>query len=418
MDGSRLGFVLAATFASCSLALPSLEEATQTTDSGSSSYQPSQTSDSTTETLPPVTMDCDLPFRPSDQPETCIFTAGTGLCHVESRYPLSGYGIIKNAEDFDHDGRDDLVVVQTSPERLEVFRSRGDCGEYGGFETRPTLTTEIVASSVVLDANGDGFLDIFASLLVGLPTDGKILYVNDINLNFSEIYVSSFESSADAIGDMNNDMNVDIISIGYGVTIYLGDGAGAFQKLPEIAVPGLSTSAGVADFNHDGWLDIITHQLIMLNDFDESSQGFLLLGGPSMSFQDQRQFDILNTEYYLGPPAIEDFDHDGNLDFALRRGIYYGDGTGEIDEVVSAPRLGERLAALDLNYDGIVDLLSTDDILINTVDRHSWLPAGCPMPVSVVGGDFNGDGLLDLAGIVPGFNNVPDELQVFIAVAD
>jgi hypothetical protein len=41
----------------------------------------------------------------------------------------------------------------------------------------------------------------------------------------------------------------------------------------------------------------------------------------------------------------------------------------------TAPRLGERLAALDLNYDGIVDLLGTDDILINKVDRHSTATA-------------------------------------------
>ena len=56
---------------------------------------------------------------------------------------------------------------------------------------------------------------------------------------------------------MNNDMNVDIICIGYGVTIYLGDGAGALQELPEIAVPGLSTAAGVADLAHPNNLWVV-----------------------------------------------------------------------------------------------------------------------------------------------------------------
>ena len=51
----------------------------------------------------------------------------------------------------------------------------------------------------------------------------------------------------------------------------------------------------------------------------------------------------------------------------------------------TAPRLGENLAALDLNYDGIVDLLGTDDILINKVDRHSTATACWTWPVSCPG---------------------------------
>ena len=185
-----------------------------------------------------------------------------------------------------------------------------------------------------------------------------------------------------------------------------GDGVPVYSK------PGL-TSLDVGDINKDGLRDVLA-----------TGWGSDVL----VYFQG-------NSETYLNPPVVtklsgapfslklSDFNHDGNLDFAVTLmasdevAIWQGDGTGafkEADRFSSRGRLPHRLQIADINQDGQKDLVvshkHTDDsvVIFYGSGKFSFrvsqeIMIGADRNVSEQGirditiGDFNGDGFPDIA---------------------
>jgi hypothetical protein len=238
-------------------------------------------------------------------------------------------------------------------------------------------------------------------------------------------------------GDFNGDQNLDFATAnGYvdrahptlgTVSVRLGDGKGEFG--PAIDTPagaGLSSLA-TGDFNNDGRLDLavgtVGFALINEGPFLVFSGGVsILLGDGAGGFNQSQAPDFQKIS--VASIATGDLNGDGKLDLAL--GVVpqqmvtggadhvmtmIGDGAGKFtidqDFVITSAPVSVLLG--DFNHDGKLDLVNVDDIqgvLFNTITIRLGTgtgtfasPTSFPItwdPEFVAAGDFNLDGNLDL----------------------
>ncbi|HWW84649.1 MAG TPA: VCBS repeat-containing protein [Vicinamibacterales bacterium] len=222
------------------------------------------------------------------------------------------------------------------------------------------------------------------------------------------------------IGDFNNDGLFDIAtvsnpgsSIPNALTILLGKGNGTFKTLPDLPVGTNlgSTAIVTADFNGDSALD-----LAVANRADNSVT--ILTGLGDGTFQP-------TTVVAVGPSPVAlvfaDFNNDGIPDLAVLNQptgdllnpppglisilLGQGDGTFQVLPAITIGTGAASLVAGDFNNDGLADLAVSNgtgvSILIGQGSGAFQAPAvvasGFVQFLAV--GDFNGDGNADLADI-------------------
>ena len=232
------------------------------------------------------------------------------------------------------------------------------------------------------------------------------------------------DPTAMVVGDFNGDGIPDIATAGSNtpgnesVSVLLGNGSGGFTPAPgPPAVTGFgSYSMATGDFNQDGFLD-----LAVANEY--SGNVTVLLGNGSGSFVNApgSPFAVDGSPY--SEPysmAVGDFNGDGIADIVTANqsgqslSILLGDGQGGFSKVATVPtaKLPHNgnptgLAVGDFNGDGIQDLaegnqsLNNAGLFIGNGSAGFTNAAGSPFaaggaPVSVAAGDFNGDGIQDV----------------------
>lgn len=254
---------------------------------------------------------------------------------------------------------------------------------------------------LVLDANGDGFADIFQ---IGWKNnndwgDSSVLWLNDGSFHFTE-----FENHGVAKNGNNGistlrlhkaDFNKDgLLDIAYGdtrfthrVSVYLSNGDGTFteQKLLDYEQTGAwqdecGTVLGILDFDNDGYLDIVHTMNIAqavhpVRFFKNDGTGHFAeiesknMNGDPVQFQGGQR----------GFMACADFDRDGNADiiaaveaapggtWATKTYLYSGDGQGRFDQfditnsipsIVGTLVFGGVFATGDFDGDGTPDLIA------------------------------------------------------------
>lgn len=263
--------------------------------------------------------------------------------------------------DIDGDGNIDLFfadinLVTTPPYfRMTLMVNEGS-GRFAIDNSRlpPSLSTRTVFSARFLDANRDGFPDLFLGPGWG---DRDLLLMNDGTGHFQEMAPGALplkiggSNSATrrlAVGDLNNDgwpdlvLGVEAVShAGYQILINQGDGTyrdGTLDWLPEPMVQRSTLPANHAidagemflqDFNGDGYPDLL------LNREDAFWRLYLNDGGRFVNYTDFLPF------LKGGTFATGDFDGDGRIDIAYGQ----NDGAGTAVLVIGLNRIDYAVPA-------------------------------------------------------------------------
>ncbi|NDC39574.1 MAG: hypothetical protein EBZ48_16300, partial [Proteobacteria bacterium] len=278
------------------------------------------------------------------------------------------------------------------------------------------------------DVNGDGISDIVtaerspqnraqASVQIGR---GDGTFVRQVTYSM-EGGASGSYSQALGLRDLNDDGFLDIVTAGWDgstgrTTVRLGRGDGSFGTPVSYATEGsASTAVTVGDLNGDGILDLVT-----AGSDPASGQATVRLGRGDGSFGTAVSYA---TEAFGSSAAtLGDLNGDGFLDLVTvgtasdgRSTIRLGRGDGSFGSAVSysiANSYGSSVVLGDLNSDGLLDLIATgtNDGLGGQVSIRLGQGNGsfgtqvtyaidgellnAFRPITI--GDLNGDGFLDL----------------------
>lgn len=324
--------------------------------------------------------------------------------------------------DYDNDGDADLFICNAGPNAF--YRNNGDgtftdITEGSGFDAKPKDLLSVAAAW--FDADNDGLLDLVVSQYTFWnPVTDKPCFMAD----GQEFYCNP----------------QTVVSVPH--TLYRNLGNGKFQDITKEA--GFSTALGkgmgigIADFNHDGWMDVF-----IAND---TVQNFLYMN------QGQGLFEEVSLFYGVAYNAeaarvsgmgadVKDFNNDSWTDIFynnLQNQIHalFQNQEGEYFDYVSpgtnVANLSRRFSGwsngfIDYDNDGWKDIYSANgdvdyigansaqnDTMLKNIDGRSFVDASPTLGTDFMRkgfqrgsgfGDLNGDGFLDI--VVTSLNEKP-----------
>ena len=301
---------------------------------------------------------------------------------------------------------------------LAASADSGVCATLEFQEVSQTLVPIRDGAVAFADFDNDGDLDL---IVTGnsFQNATSVLYRNDGGkLVSSGIALPGFRSSSVEWGDFDNDGFVDLLLSGIsdvgGTQVYRNLGGTNFVSVAILpAISGGRATWG--DYNQDGLLDIAV-QGGPLSGQSFATRVYLNQGGGRFA-----ESAVLNPGMYYGTADWSDFDLDGDLDLLamgggnslLTSGVFLHEN--QSGTLSAGTRLFQSSDAvggwIDANNDGWPDVIVSDwpyqrtQILTNAHDGRFLLGARFPYLKTVVSGDFDNDGKVDLLSGVDGYLN-------------
>jgi hypothetical protein len=355
---------------------------------------------------------------------------GNGDFLAKVDYPTGQAPVYIAGGDFNADGISDLAVANFDSHDISILLGDGSAGRGDGSFTLAAgyPATDGPSWIIVGDFDADGISDLAApnqwedciSAFLGNGVDGR----GDGSFASKTDHPTAAQPFAAASGDFNRDGILDLATAnrnGNNVSVLLGLGSGSRGNGTfgaENTYPTGSDARWVStgDFNRDGIRDLA------VANFDADTISVLL--GQGNGGRGDGTFGA-KQDYPCGegPNAVvvADLDDNGTEDLAAANwlsgdlGVFLGQGDGTFASAVYYP--GETglssLVAGDLNLDGIEDIAAanhnTSEISVflgqgtngqgsGTFAGRVGYPTGqSTAPLAIVAGDFNADGILDLA---------------------
>ena len=354
-----------------------------------------------------------------------FINAGNGTFTASSTYGASGNNVMTMVvADFNGDGRLDLASHSNAGINADLTdhttgRLGIDFGTGGGLFASQLITYATPQTDGFIaagDFDGDGHPDLafagnnmetkFGGLPAPEPTDyalnvflnagdgtfgAPVVYANPNWLQFANI----------ATGDFNGDGHVDIAELTSttttdgGVTVYFNQGDGSFASPVALVANSTWSTYGiaVADFNGDGIDDVATTTVMNVNEANEATVIDVFLGASNGSF-----IGPVSSSMAMTPVAntivTGDFNGDGLPDVAMLP-------LGNMPPLAVSvfPNRGDGTFAAPVTY-GVGG------------EQSEWA-------TGIAAGDFNGDGVTDLAVTMSGESTpTPLAMNVLLSICE
>ncbi|MDA0683247.1 MAG: VCBS repeat-containing protein [Bacteroidetes bacterium] len=281
------------------------------------------------------------------------------------------------------------------------------------------------ANAEIADFDGDGLNDVV--LAIGRHWPGpNLLLIGDGQGGFTR--VDSLSNPQDrsyslSAADMDGDGDLDLVVSNDRpdpTYVLLNNGAGGFDQRIDFGDGDWPTRNGtVADINNDGRPDV----MVANRGEGEVGHNFVCLN------ETTEEFSISCERVSSGSTttiSVADMNRDGNPDLIIpfrdlgQSNILLGDGTGKfIEQIAFGPDDASYRAAVavDLNVDGLLDLVSIDDQRRKTVaffqltdggfGAETRIDDGEAIPYALDVADLDGNGRVD---VLVGYRDAPDRL--------
>jgi hypothetical protein len=302
--------------------------------------------------------------------------------------------------DFDNDGDLDCYVSTWFGERNMLFINQGN-GTFVRDTTSPAVADTVWSDfSAWADYDRDGKLDLAVSVGFSTPLN-KQLYHNDGGGTLSRVVSAPFTTDGDrshgmAWGDYDNDGDLDIIvtNIGQPCALYRNEGGGSFTRMsgPWDSLTGTAIRVYWADIDNDLDLDLFMTVSNAKNDWQFRNNG-------DGTFTQITSGPQVNDLAWSNSAGFADLDNDGDLDLLVTVGfsnaqfnnrLYYNNGDGTFvrdltSSIVTDLGWSHGLALGDLDRDGDIDVAlarnanenQTHALYLNDGNGNHWLDVRC-----------------------------------------
>ncbi len=342
------------------------------------------------------------------------------------------------AGDFNHDGRQDIAVVNTLPCKapchgwITVFQGTGKTWFNAGRKYPLGMHGAAIAAG---DLNGDGIPDLVVSNATAGDTADLSVFLGLKGGGFAAArnYTLGSLSNDVFLIDVNRDGKLDLVEDG-GVALGKGDGTfGPLKPFPSGLAFGqpyptaFSMHLAVGDLNGDGFPDVVA-SYVPPGMSPYATQVWALWGNGKGNFTAEQLYDgNLLVQQVVGV-AIGKLGTGGSPDIVLANHsvdpsggdlanavIFAGNGKGSFQEVASPTATADAgsngtVAIADFNHDGIPDIgiVSGDDFTVALGKRDGTFTTQVFPTFLVSSGtstnaeaglavaDFNGDGWPDI----------------------
>jgi hypothetical protein len=311
--------------------------------------------------------------------------------------------------DFNKDGFADFAVSVNNPSKVLVALNQGN----GTFKVHSAFAGPLTQALVVADLNEDGnpdLIDVAANPINLAGSLNVFLGAGDGTFTRGNVFKAGQGTNHPIVADFNHDGHLDVAVVNWlkgGIMVFMGDGHGNLGTPASYRGTSNPITIAAADVNGDGYSDLMV----------AGNNGTLavLLNNGDGTFRDGATASI---DKQPGNIAMGDLNRDGKLDVVLWSSwgggnldvlLGNGDGTFGASTVYPLAASGAQPLLADFNLDGNLDVILGTSVPYSgalvllygngdgTLQKAIGIDTQGSPNDAIVLADFNNDGASDVA---------------------